>query len=207
MMCIILPVNVQKKWWGCHPVLSPQTTSIKNFPNRNRHTEFEVSRKSNSCIVKILLQSCSRQQTPIVLVPERIKFPHSLCLQSQRETVEEQARGGLTSQVGGEERRILKGTEGISNFFIQKGGGMMTRRDKWKVFPWGRVSTEVTTGTQNCSLTVSTKLPKFGKKNEHKYFSVIKTNQNERNCSSTHCGLSTPANTYRWVTWFFIPHQ
>lgn len=164
MMCIILPVDVQKKWWGCHPVLSPQTTSIKNFPNRNRHTEFEVSRKSNSCIVKILLQSCSRQETPIVLAPKRIKFPHSLCLQSQRETVEEQARGGLTSQVGGEERRSLKGTEGISNFFIQRGGGMMTRRDKWKVFPRGGVSTEVSTGTQNCSLTASTKLPKFGKK-------------------------------------------
>lgn len=78
--------------------------------------------------------------------------------------MEEQARGGLTSQVGGVERRSLKGTEGISNFFIQKGGGMMTRRDKWKVFPRGGVSTEVSTGTQNYSLTASTKLPKFGRK-------------------------------------------
>lgn len=154
----------------------PVTTDHFNqkLPKQKQAHRVRGIKESNPCIVKILLQSCSRQETPMALVPERIKFPHSLCLQSQRETVEEQARGGLTSQVGGEERGSLKGTEGISNFFIQKGGGMMTRRDKWKVFPRGGVSTEVSTGTQNCSLTVSTKLSKYGKKNEHKCFSVIK---------------------------------
>lgn len=46
LMCVILPVNVQKQWWGCHPALSPQHTSIKIFLSK-KHTETGTWRLSS----------------------------------------------------------------------------------------------------------------------------------------------------------------
>lgn len=80
---MILPVNVQKKGWGCHPVPSPQTTSDKMSLHRKRPAEVEAATGPKSCIIKMLLQLSFREANSIVLVPREDRVPtHSLDLHS-----------------------------------------------------------------------------------------------------------------------------
>lgn len=44
LFCVILPVNVQKKWWGCHPALPPQTLPPQRT-HRNRYLEVVLSKQ------------------------------------------------------------------------------------------------------------------------------------------------------------------
>lgn len=109
-------------------------------------------------MLKILPQPSFTAANSIVLVPAQDRFlTQCLSAFSHRASAQEQARRGLTSAVGGEERRregrSVKSTRGKSVTFR----GRRARRDNQKVLIRG-----VTTGAPKCSVTVSAQLAKLG---------------------------------------------